>query len=70
MDRGYIDWKRLYRINQANAFFVIRANAYSGVFGSYPLLVELISLSRQLPAYAVYLSRRGLGKMALLKDAI
>ena len=25
MDRGYIDWKRLYRINQANAFFVIRA---------------------------------------------
>lgn len=25
MDKGYIDWKRLYKINQSNAFFVTRA---------------------------------------------
>lgn len=27
MDRGYVDWKRLYRIHKAQSFFVIRAKA-------------------------------------------
>ena len=33
MDRGYLDFERLYKINQAKAFFVTRANAVDKTTG-------------------------------------
>lgn len=43
MDRGYLDFKRLYRLNQAGAFFVIRAKERMQFCRLYSLPIDVTS---------------------------
>ena len=40
MDRGYLDFERLYRLNQGSSFFIVRAKANTGLRRLYSMPVD------------------------------